>query len=194
MKRALSELEGCVLGHLWKHGPATAYAVRKELLDSPSWHWSGSAGAIYPLLERLEKRKLVASREGARGDRAHWAYGLTAAGRRALLAWLAPDLAHDIISVAPDPLRTRMYFLGALPARQRTAFLAAAREKLLQHIKEIEAMPRSDQYDDLAIRGAVRAARARIAWLKDVDRLLGKPDAARRRPPGGKQRGLSARA
>ena len=98
---------------------------------------------------------------------------------RSLLAWLAPDLAHDIISIAPDPLRTRMYFLGALPARQRTAFLAAAREKLLQHIKEIEAMPRSDPYDDLAIRGAVRSARARIAWLKDVERSLMTRKAAR---------------
>jgi len=182
--RALSELEGCVLGHLWKHGPATAYAVRKELLDSPSWHWSGSAGAIYPLLERLEKRRLVMSRESARGDRAHWAYELTVAGRTALIAWLAPDLAEDIVSIAPDPLRTRMYFLGALSARQRTAFLAGARAKLLHHIKEIEAMPRKDEYDDLAIRGAVRAARARIAWLKEVEKALAKRRTA---PRGSKQ-------
>jgi DNA-binding PadR family transcriptional regulator len=179
--RTLSELEGCVLGHLWKHGPTTAYAVRKELLNSPSSHWSGSAGAIYPLLERLENQKLVASREGARGDRSHWAYELTETGRKALVAWLAPSLAGDIVSIAPDPLRTRVYFLGALPPRQRAAFLADARTKLLAHIKDIEAMPAADEYDALAIRGAIRAARARIAWLDDVRKSLARPKAPRRR-------------
>ena len=179
--RMLSELEGCVLGHLWKHGPTTAYAVRKELLQSPSWHWSGSAGAIYPLLERMERHELVVSRHGARGDRTHRSYALTDAGRNALLAWLAPTLASDIISIAPDPLRTRMYFLGALPPRRRAAFLAEARTKLLQHIKDIRAMPHSDEYDDLAIRGALRAARARIAWLKDVEQFLAKRGESRPR-------------
>lgn len=169
-----------MLGHLWKHGPTTAYAVRKELLNSPSSHWSGSAGAIYPLLERLENQKLVVSREGARGDRAHWAYELTEAGHKALNAWLAPTLAEDIISIAPDPLRTRMYFLGALTPKQRAIFLAGARAKLLAHIKEIEAMPATDEYDTIAIRGAIRAARARIAWLDDVRRTFAKQKAARR--------------
>ena len=179
--RELSELEGCVLGHLWKHGPTTAYAVRKEFLNSPSSHWSGSAGAIYPLLERLEKRRLVASREGARGDRAHWTYELTEPCRKALLGWLAPSVASDIVSIAPDPLRTRMYFLGALTARRRAAFLTNARAQLVEHIKAIEAVPATDPYDLLAIRGAVRATRARIAWLNDVERSLAEHPARRSR-------------
>jgi len=176
--RGLSELEGCVLGYLWKYGASTAYAVRKELLDSPSSHWSGSAGAIYPLLERLERRGVVASSKGARGDRQHWTYDLTDDGREALMAWLAPPLAYDIISVAPDPLRTRMYFLGALSAARRAAFLAQARDKLAAYIKELQAISQDDEFDRLATRGAIRATRARIAWLDDVQRSLaraGKP-------------------
>ena len=170
--RGLSELEGCVLGFLWKHGALTAYAVRKELLDSPSSHWSGSAGAIYPLLERLERRAVVASSKGARGDREHWTYELTDAGREAFMAWLAPPLAYDIISVAPDPLRTRMYFLGALSGPRRTAFLTQAREKLAAYIKDLEASPQDDEFDRLATKGAIRATKARIAWLDDVQRAL----------------------
>jgi DNA-binding PadR family transcriptional regulator len=52
-------LEGCVLGILWERGPCTAYAARKVLRESPSPYWSGSAGAVYPLLARLEGRRLV---------------------------------------------------------------------------------------------------------------------------------------
>jgi DNA-binding PadR family transcriptional regulator len=173
--RALSELEGCVLGHLWKHGPCTAYAVRKEMLDSPSSHWSGSAGAIYPLLERLEKRGAVVSRQDARGDREHSLYELTRQGRELLKAWLAPSIERDLISIAPDPLRTRMYFLGALTARQRTTFLAQARAKLDRHLTELTHSPDADEFERLAVRGAVRATRARIAWLEDVRRALARP-------------------
>jgi DNA-binding PadR family transcriptional regulator len=168
----LSELEGCVVGHLWKYGPCTAYAVRKELLASPSSHWSGSAGAIYPLLERLEKRGLVASRKTARGDRQHWLYELTKTGREFLLGWLAPSLDPDLVSIAPDPLRTRIYFLGALPPRRRSAFLAQARAKLIRHMAALKDATETDEFDRLANRGAVRLARARVAWLEDVERAL----------------------
>jgi len=178
--RELSELEGCVLGFIWKHGPTTAYAVRKEMLDSPSSHWSGSAGAIYPLVERLQRRRLVTSKAGARGERSHTSYTLTEAGRRALLAWLAPPLEPDIISIAPDPLRTRMFFLRALPPARRRAFLKRARTKLVEYVKRIENAPATDEFDELANRGAVHATLARIAWLDDVQRSLAQRKRARR--------------
>jgi DNA-binding PadR family transcriptional regulator len=168
--RTLSELEGCVLGFIWKHGPTTAYAVRKEMLDSPSSHWSGSAGAIYPLLERLQKQRLVSAKAGARGERSHTSYQLTEAGNKALLAWLAPSLEADIISVAPDPLRTRMYFLRALPPAQRRTFLERARAKLVEYMKAIEDAPAHDEFDQIANRGAIHATHARIAWLDEVRR------------------------
>jgi DNA-binding PadR family transcriptional regulator len=170
LKRDLSELEGCVLGFIWKHGPTTAYAVRKEMLDSPSSHWSGSAGAIYPLLERLQQRRLVAAKAGARGERSHTSYVLTEAGSKALLAWLAPPLEPDIISIAPDPLRTRMYFLRALPPARCRAFLKRARAKLVEYARDIENAPARDEFDELANRGAIRATEARIAWLDEVQR------------------------
>jgi DNA-binding PadR family transcriptional regulator len=187
--RALSELEGCVVGHLWKYGPCTAYAVRKELLASPSSHWSGSAGAIYPLLERLEKRGFVASRKTARGDRQHWLYELTKAGRESFLAWLAPPLEPDLISIAPDPLRTRIYFLGALSAPRRAAFLAQARAKLIRHMADLKDATETDEFDRLANRGAIRLARARVAWLEGVQRsLAGAPSRKRSRARQGTKR------
>lgn len=177
---APSELEGCVLGHLWKHGPCTAYSIRRTMLDSPSSHWSGSAGAIYPLLARFEERGLVGSRKSMRGDRAGWLYTLKAAGRKRFLDWIGPPLTDDVVSIAVDPLRTRVHFLAALSPRRRASFLAAAQTALERHIEELIPLPEMDEFDRLALDGAIRLSRARMAWLDDVRQSLTKEKRARR--------------
>ena len=65
----LSEIEACVLALVSEDGPATPYAIRKIFLDSPSPQWSGSAGTIYPLIERLSRRKLIHSKLRLTGKR-----------------------------------------------------------------------------------------------------------------------------
>jgi len=173
--RQLSELEGCVLGHLWKHGPSTAYAVRQELLVSPSSHWSASAGAIYPLLQRLELQRLVTAREATRGDRDASAYALTPLGTQQFLRWLGPPFESDVVSIAVDPLRTRVHFLGAMPPRRRTKYLQAAIHELKRHLGELSAFRRTgDAFDRLSLAGALRLTRARIAWLAQVQGALGR--------------------
>jgi DNA-binding PadR family transcriptional regulator len=149
------------------------------MLDSPSSQWSGSAGAIYPLLARFEKRGLVRSRRSMRGDRAGWLYTLTAAGRERFRAWLGPPLTAEVVSITADPLRTRVYFLKALSSRERAAFFASARAALEQHLEEIAVAPALDEFDQLALRGAMRLTRARLAWLDEVRRAT---SVSRRRP------------
>jgi len=164
----VSELEGCVLGILWKRGPRSAYAVRREMLDSPSTHWSGSAGAIYPLLERLERRGWVRSRSASRGDRESTVYRITRAGRGHLTDWIEPPFEPDVVSIAMDPLRTRVHFLGALPPARRRAFLRQARAELVRHLEELASEPVTDEFDRQALRGGLRVTRARIAWLDEL--------------------------
>jgi DNA-binding PadR family transcriptional regulator len=170
--RVLSELEGCVLGHLWKYGPSTAYSVRREMLDSPSSHWSGSAGAIYPLLERLERLGLVASRTAARGERDARFYALTPLGMRHFQRWLGPPFERDVVSIAVDPLRTRIHFLRALGPRRRVEFFASARAELERHLEELVAPPDADGFDRWSLAGARRLTKARITWLRQVERAL----------------------
>ncbi len=55
-------LELVILGVFHKKTSSTAYAVAKEFTTSPSSHWSGSAGAIYPIVERLSERGYLARR------------------------------------------------------------------------------------------------------------------------------------
>jgi PadR family transcriptional regulator len=71
-KRALTELESCVLGVVWQRGPCTAYTVRRE-------HWSSSAGSIYPVLARLESLGLIDGEEASWGAGTKKHYRATAA-------------------------------------------------------------------------------------------------------------------
>jgi DNA-binding PadR family transcriptional regulator len=171
----LTELEGAVLGELQARGPCTPYTVRREFLDSPSPYWSGSAGAIYPLVRRLERLGLVQSLPSAAGRRRSRLYSLTEKGRNALQAWLKPPLPEIAVGVPSDPLRTRLSFLSALPRAGRVRFVAEARKRMKEHLRPIQrdlARRRrsGDTYGLLVARGALAALRARLAWLADVAR------------------------
>src|SRR5215470_17811250 len=76
---ALTELEGCVLGMIALRGPCTPYAVRREFQESPSQYWSASAGAVYPLVVRMLRRRLVHAQRKPEEGRGAILYSLTAA-------------------------------------------------------------------------------------------------------------------
>lgn len=171
-RRPLSELEGCVLGHLWKRGPSTPYSVRRMFLDSPSSHWSGSAGAVYPLLERLEQRGLVASALARRGGRNARNYSLTRAGLGRLQRWLAPAALDEIVAVPPDPLRTRLGFLRSLPPRERRSFLERAVRALRAGVEVLAAARTRDEDEQQAHAAACHAMRARLEWIERLARSL----------------------
>jgi len=185
----LSELEGCVLGLVGCRGPLTAYAIRRVFLDSVSPHWSGSAGAIYPLIRRLAKRGLIRSRTHAIGSRRGHLHSLTAAGRSELRRWMGPPLPDWVVAVPVDSLRTRLGFLSALPPDARLAFLDDARRRLRAHVRDVEedcrlALLDPDPCRILVARGALAMLRARSRWLSDVARTM----AARPRRGGGRDR------
>jgi DNA-binding PadR family transcriptional regulator len=176
--RTLTELEGCVLGLVWSRGPCTAYVVRKDLLLSASPHWSGSAGAIYPLMERLARQGLIRSRPDATGRRASRKYVVTAAGLAALRAWLGPPLPPGVVGIPPDPLRTRLYFLEALPPRSRRRFLSESERKVRTHLARAQEQADRGRGENLvtflADRGAVLAMAARLEWIHEITRHLAK--------------------
>lgn len=124
----LTELEGAVLASIARAGPCTPYVVKEAFRSSPSEFWSGSAGAIYPVVERLAQRGLIGG-ERDRGDRrGRRNYSITEEGRRALRLWLT-----DVDRAATfgfDPLRTRLFFSDLLPAASLKSFVAAAERRL----------------------------------------------------------------
>ncbi len=168
----LSDLELAALGVIHRLGPVTPYRIRKEFLDSPSTIFSGSAGAIYPLLARLEARRLVASASQATGKRASRAYRLTPAGKWRLIDWLNSPMGRDEASDY-DPIRVRLHFLSALTASKRRTFLDNAELALTEQKQIIERHCKNHQQtgdliDYHAARGGLHTVRARIKWIREI--------------------------
>ena len=165
---SLSELEGAVLGLIERQGPMTAYAVRKTFLESPTDHFSGSAGAIYPLLRRLEASGLLST--AARSDgRRGVAYSLTPGGVGSLRAWVLPEDLSWMASVTFDPLRTRVLSLGLLEPSERERFLRGAERELSRRASEQSAaLDSDDPWTTAACRGALEVTRARLRWIRDL--------------------------
>jgi DNA-binding PadR family transcriptional regulator len=176
---ALTDLELTVLGIVWKKAPCTAYSIMREFSGSPSSYYRGSAGTIYPLVHRLEKRRYLVSCMGGRGRRPHVTYELSRQGLAALRRWLTPPLPDAAAAITFDPLRTRVFFLNALTPGQRPAFVVHARKQLHAQLKVVEAecaryRDEGDLFSALAMDGALHVIRARIAWMTELRKRLPK--------------------
>ena len=187
------ELECFVLGLIWQHGPCSPYQVRRILLDSPSTRWSGSAGAIYPLVRRLEKQGAVTGKAARAGKRRRREYAITARGRAILRRWIGPPLSEQAVTVTSDPLRTRARFLGLLTVAERETWLAEAHAALERVLEAVAWW--DERYGGLAdphLRAltahAERETTARRAWLADLETI--KPAAT---PSGPARRGSGRR-
>jgi DNA-binding PadR family transcriptional regulator len=170
--RRYSELECFVLGLVWRYGPCSTYTVRRHLSSSPSTQWSGSAGAIYPLMQRLEKHGLLESMDARRGQRPSRNYSLTAQGRDVLRAWIGPPLPPEAITVAHDPLRARLRFLDLLPAEERRPWVDAAikaLEDVLKNVREWrETSEPGEPLGALITRSGELDVEGRTRWLREA--------------------------
>ena len=171
--RVLSELEGVCLGLVRKHEPCTAYRVRQELRAAPSSHWQASAGSVYPLLTRLEDKKLVSKISDAADGRGRKLLRITRQGRTALRKWLLMGAAPELISSMADPIRSRMFFLDVLSAAQQPRYLdeliLEMRRYLIKTRDHLGTLNEDDDpYAYLGSLGAVKIAEARLEWLREV--------------------------
>ena len=177
IKRMLSEIEACVLASAWADGPLTAYAIRQVFLKSPTPQWSGSAGTVYPLFERLLSEGLIRSKTIATGKREAQQVSPTAAGIRALKRWMAIPISDWVAGVPPDPLRTRIRFLALLPKGEQRAFVSNAWQQMQIQLvaleKDCETPNSAGPFYDLMARGALLSMRSRCLFLKEIAHALG---------------------
>jgi len=173
--KKLTELQGAALGIIWLNAPCTPYQVRKVFERSPSPHWTGSAGAIYPMIRKLESAWLITSQRHKVGRRIGRRYSMTPIGSRALQKWLQRAITEKTIGVPLDALRTRIRFFAALPPSARMKLIGKIEKQLAKHIKTVRAECRrrrisGDIFSYLAMRGALLALQARRVWLQEVRR------------------------
>jgi DNA-binding PadR family transcriptional regulator len=121
----LTDLEGAALAEVAGRGTATSYVISQVFARSPSEFWSGSAGAVYPLIKRLAARGLLEPSAAATGKRQRIDYQITPEGRAALIEWLLD--ADRAAGMGFDPLRTRLGHLHLVTPAEREAFLRQVR-------------------------------------------------------------------
>ncbi len=176
MKR-LTDLEMAILGVVWKRSPCTAYLVAREFSTSPSSHWRGSAGAVYPAIERLRRLGLLKQRKGVSLGRPCSLLALTAKGLSQLQQWLTPPMDEAAATITHDPVRTRAFFLAALPPEQQRAFLEDAEAQLLAQVPRLEEevaryQKSGDWFSEQAQKGALHTMIGRLAWLREFRAAL----------------------
>jgi DNA-binding PadR family transcriptional regulator len=173
----VTELEYCVLGIVWQSGPITAYEVAKPFAASPSSYWSGSAGAIYPLVRRLEEKGLIRGKAAQWNSRKKRVLTITEQGLAALREWLAPPFPDSAGAASFDPIRTRLVFLNALPPKSRARFFDDAERVVREQLAALQSLHAREreggsQLDALSTRGAMHELEARLAWLAEVRQEL----------------------
>lgn len=175
----LSHLAYIALGVVSDEQPCTAYAVMRSFQTSSSTYFSGSAGAIYPLLKRLDAAGLVKAKRTKAGSRSRRHYSLTDAGKRALKGWLCAPIPEEDVAFTVDLLRTRVLFFDALGKRDRRRFVANARKLLEERIERRKAQLSAqrggaDRFAWIAGKSVVIADQARLKWLSLLERELEK--------------------
>lgn len=161
-EKSLTDLEGAVLAEIARRGVATSYMVTRAFASSPSEFWSGSAGAVYPLIKRLLARGMVTAKSDADGKRARLDYRLTDAGKAAMEIWLLD--AKRASGMGFDPLRTRLVHLELVDAKQR--------QKFLEQVRAISAdFARNSEPPDGRYGAPVHKSwlKARARWLAMLD-------------------------
>ena len=170
---ALTELEGAALGLVWLRGPTTAYELRKMVAESPTPHWSASAGTVYPLVQKLSRRRLVSSSiaEDRRGTK-H--LRITPTGKQAFKAWLL-DCSPAVVGVPPDPVRTRVRFLEVLSSSEENMFLVELEKHLRSQLARMRGARKGVSVSEaLASLGARLSQEKRVQWITTA-RKLGRP-------------------
>lgn len=158
----LTNLEGAALAEIANRGSATSYAIAQVFARSPSEYWSGSAGAVYPLVKRLAARGLLEPTAAAAGKRQRLDYQITPPGRVALEEWLLD--AQSAAGLGFDPLRTRLGHLHLVSPEQRQEFLRQVRA-----ISEEFARRPAFEGEPIMIEIHKSWLKARAMWLAMLD-------------------------
>lgn len=165
----LTELESTVLGVIARDGPVSTYDVRKVFARSLTPRWSSSTGSIYPAIQRLIAFGAIEASDTL-GTRGRQDLTVTEAGLIILRSWLT-TLDDGVASATPDPIRTRVAFLGLLTKSEKTAFVNEALRTtetalLAAQAHVAERLGEEQRTAKLAALGLVIQLRGRREWLQ----------------------------
>jgi PadR family transcriptional regulator, regulatory protein AphA len=169
----LTGFEQVLLGLIFIR-PATGYGLKRRFATTSMGVYQPSSGALYPALDRLEERGLLASEAPppADGGRLRRLYHLTDDGRQAHLGWLREPVVPETVAQDLGLHLVRFVMMaGALPEDAVLAFLTSLRAALAGFVAALEQQldapdVAANPYAGLAVEHGLAVHRASLAWAE----------------------------
>ena len=181
----LTAFEQVLLGMICTQ-PATGYELKRRFATTPLGVYQPSSGALYPALERLERRGLLASQalpQAAHG-RPRRRYQVTEGGRRAHLDWVRQPVVPETVAQDLGLHLVRFVMMAqVLPEAAVLEFLTSLRAALAGFVtaleQQVDAMDSAaNAHPRLAVEHGLAVHRASLAWVEQaITRLAGEDDA-----------------
>lgn len=169
-----STLSFALLGLIWQK-PSSGYDLRKFFSSTPIRSFSDSPGAIYPALQRLEKRRLIRGRgEEEPGSRPRKVFEITPQGRLAFRRWQSHPITRDDIAHDTDALILRFAFMDEFGEKEATLrFLKSFREQLAIYLTDLRRYRKSNRQSmpvsgRLALDSGIQGYETLYRWTKSA--------------------------
>lgn len=168
--KTLTLTEAAVLALLTVDGERSGYELTKSAAKSVGHIWAPARSNLYAVLARLARDGLADTRRVAQSDRPDkQLYEVTAAGKRALEAWLEHVDGEDV-----DAFHLKVFYGGLLPRRKLIEHVEAYRDGLHERLELYDAVGEQntnrghDYYHRLMLDFGYAQARASLAWADEV--------------------------
>ena len=142
----ISPFEASILG-FFRQGRFSSYDLVKVFRDN-SFYWSGSPGAVYSAVRRLETAGLVYARSSTKAK----LYGVTDAGEEALLEFCRSPVPSQQIIVDPIALRVKLRGSVYLEPKERQTFYGKQLDQLEGAIHFIKSKQIGLEKDSMSYR------------------------------------------
>jgi PadR family transcriptional regulator AphA len=182
----LTGFEQVLLGMIFIQ-PSTGYDLKRRFATTPLGVYQPSSGALYPALDRLDRRGLLRSEAlpPTEGGRQRRLYRLTEDGRQAHLDWVREPVVPETVSQDLGMHLLRFVMMAqVLPEEAVVGFLASLRAALAGFVVALErqvgvADADGNPYAGLAVEHGLAVHRASLAWAEQaISRLTA--DSSRR--------------
>ncbi len=177
-KKAKSQF--AILGMLALLKKSSGYDLKKHMESSTQYFWKETFSSIYPVLENLEKQKLITKEEKAtNNERKRNLYTLTAEGRKTLKNWLVEP--PESIQLRNE-LMLKLFFGTMIPVEVSIEHLEKHKEKLedkLSTYKKAQKELANDNSPEsiywlITVDHGIRQATSSLEWCDSAIKTLKK--------------------
>lgn len=167
-----------ILGMLALLKRSSGYDLKKHMESTTQYFWKETFSSIYPVLEELEKQKLIIKIDvPVRNDRKRYVYSLTPTGKETLKQWLAQPPEDMQLR---NELLLKLFFGNLLPKEIAIEHLEAYKKELKKKLSSFHEirheLSRTDSlesvYGLITLDHGIRQASSALEWCDSAIKVL----------------------